>query len=273
MEIVGSREPTVRQDISPRDQMVAGNPADYFAAGRSALACIQQSMLSAEIEPAAVTRILDLPCGHGRVLRHLGAAFPDAEILACDLVRDGVDYCAQTFGATPVYSDEDPWKIPLARESVDLIWVGSLLTHLDARRWADFLAVFHAVLRPGGLLVFTTHGRRAYDWAWRDTVNYGLHHRRQTRVFFDYDQAGFGYGAYPDSKSYGVSFARPQWVFQQIERIADLRVVHFAEAAWARHQDVYACVRDPQWGHRHVGTSVVRLVRRTVRRTFLPYRE
>ena len=66
------------------------------------------------MDVADVKRILDLPCGHGRVLRYLSAAFPEAEITACDIMREGVDFCASTFGAIPVYSQDDPQQIPLA---------------------------------------------------------------------------------------------------------------------------------------------------------------
>lgn len=54
-----------------------------------------------------MTRILDLPSGAGRVLRALRAGFPDASIVACDLMRDGVDFCAREFGAIPVYAAAD----------------------------------------------------------------------------------------------------------------------------------------------------------------------
>ena len=51
-----------------------------------------------------VRKILDLPCGYGRVLRMIHAAFPRATIHACNLNKDAVDFCAATFGAIPVYS-------------------------------------------------------------------------------------------------------------------------------------------------------------------------
>ena len=45
----------------------------------------------------------------------------------------------------------------------DLIWVGSLLTHLDNDHWSAFLKVFSTALRDRGLLIFTTHGRHTYN--------------------------------------------------------------------------------------------------------------
>jgi SAM-dependent methyltransferase len=237
----------VSRDLSPNDQMFVGNESHYFRVGQSALECIRCSLHAAQLPASRVRRILDLPCGHGRVLRYLKAGFPEAEITACDLLRDGVDYCAATFGATPVYSHEDPSNVPLDRDAFDLIWVGSLLTHLAADRWPGFLELFHRSLRRGGLLVFTAHGRRAYDWAVRGVVDYGLSDWRNTAVLGSYERSGFGYADYSDSESYGHSLSRPEWVFGQIERVGEMRLAYFSEAAWDRHQDVYGCVRDPDW--------------------------
>ena len=102
---------------------------------------------------------LDLPSGHGRVLRWIKAEFPDARLGAGDIDHDGVEFCAATFGATPVYGREDPADVEIDAP-YELIWCGSLFTHLPPERWEGFLALFERALVPGGLLVFTTHGRR-----------------------------------------------------------------------------------------------------------------
>jgi SAM-dependent methyltransferase len=129
--------------------------AVYLESGRSALAAVRAALAAAG--KADVRRILDLPCGHGRILRVLKAAFPDADLVACDLDRAGVDFCARQFGAEPVYSTPDPARIPLDGP-FDLIWCGSLLTHLDAPKWPGFLRALRDVLAPDGVCGFTTHG-------------------------------------------------------------------------------------------------------------------
>ena len=78
--------------ISPNDQMFASGGQWYFDIGRSALDCITRALAAAHIVPQ---RILDLPCGHGRVCRMLTAAYPAARVTVCHLDRDGVDFCAR----------------------------------------------------------------------------------------------------------------------------------------------------------------------------------
>lgn len=237
-------ESNVIRDISPNDTMTAD--ADYYHwCGRSALECIDVSLRAAQKRPADVTSILDLPCGHGRVLRYLKAAFPQAGLTACDLDRDAVNFCAATFGAAPVYSHEDPARIPLGRAAYDLIWVGSLFTHLDCDIWPGFLRTFAAALRPGGVLVFTTSGRTVCGHILDGSFDAGLTGRRVTTLVYRYQRSGFGYVRYPGSaSSYGFTLASPASVLRQLGRVGGLGLVHAAEASWVAFQDVYACVSD-----------------------------
>jgi SAM-dependent methyltransferase len=271
MAVVTTDGIDVIRDISPDDEMFKGDERDYFGVGRSALECVRRSLDAAQLPADKIARILDLPCGYGRVLRYLRAVFPEAEIVACDLLRGGVDFCARTFGARPVYSNEDPARIVLGPEPFDLIWVGSLLTHLGPTRWAGFLDVFRRSLRPGGVLVFTTHGREVYDRTVRG-ADYGVPYWRATMVRHDYERTGFGYAHYLQSSSYGQSLSSPAWVFNQIAALDEMRLVHFSERAWDAHQDVFACVRDPDWHVRHPATSMFTLLKHKVRERWRPSR-
>lgn len=237
----------VIRTVASRDEMFV-NEEHYFGSGRSALEWIGLSLRAARRPPDEVGRILDLPCGHGRVMRYLRAAFPRAAITACDLLREGVDFCAETFGAEPLYSDEDPSKIVLERDAYDLVWVGSLLTHLDARRWPGFLKLFRACLRPGGLLVFTTCGRHSYDQSVRQKT-------LPPEVVYGYERGGFGYADYEGAAGYGNSLSSAAWVFGQVGRLDEMRVVLYSERAWDDNQDVFACAREPGWRVNHPRVS------------------
>src|SRR5688500_1740556 len=104
----------VETRISPNDGMYVGNGAHYYRVGLSAINCIEQALIAARIN--TVKNVLDLPCGHGRVLRFLVHRFPEASFVACDLDRDGVDFCARALGAEAEYSEPDLSRLMLGRK-------------------------------------------------------------------------------------------------------------------------------------------------------------
>ena len=160
-DFLGTPETEVIDTISPRDDMFAGDHEHYFRVGFSAMRCIRVAMHAAQLTD--FKSILDLPSGYGRVLRILKAYFPNPKLAACDLDRQAVDFCQRTFNAIPLYSETDPKDVDI-KGRFDLIWIGSLLTHLDDYKWDEFLELFDSLLNPNGLLVITTHGRRPAEW-------------------------------------------------------------------------------------------------------------
>ena len=168
----------------------------HLRAGLSALQCVRRAI-------AEPQRILDFPCGQGRILRVLAAAFPAAEIVACDIERGGVDFCASTFGAKPVYSEEDPRALDLG--TFDLIWCGSLFTHLPAERWSWFLELFHRSLGPDGVLVLTTLSPKGHTTLRRS----GLTEEQQDRLA---SGGQFSYVDYEGQRGYGLALATTEWV-------------------------------------------------------------
>lgn len=233
--------------ISPGDSMFCrefGNDTawqHYCESGRTALRGIRAALLLAEREPQSIRRILDLPCGHGRILRVLKAAFPEAKITGCDIDRAGVDFCASTLGAEPVYSVPEPEKIPV-QGPFDLIWVGSLLTHLDADRWPRFLKRFREWLSPGGVCVFTTHGVGAVEYIETGQSTYGIANAKD--LLRGYRKSGFDYRPYA-KQDYGVSLSSVAWVAAQVAALQRTRLLLFAERGWHDHQDLVAFTADP----------------------------
>jgi SAM-dependent methyltransferase len=227
----------VEPTIDPSDEMlVPRDPEHYFWVGRSGLEVIERGLTEAGVAPVEVRRILDVPCGHGRVLRMLRARWPEAEIVACDLDRRAVDFCAATFGATGVYS-ANPISGVAAPDDHDLVWVGSLLTHLDAARWPELLHWLRDRLRHGGVLVVTTHGAEgARRMTGGDT--YGLAAEAHAALLRDHAATGFGYAPYPWDPDYGVSLSSAEWVRRTVGEVPGLELVALHETAWAEHHDV-----------------------------------
>lgn len=220
------------------DHMFARDPAHYREVGESALRVIVAALISSNSSnPRA---ILDFGCGSGRVTRWLRAAFPAARIDVAD-VRDGaLEFCARTF-------DASAWKTHANFEGLeapgqyDLIWSGSLLTHLEEAGARTLLRKFESWLKPGGVCVVTTHGRRALSNMETGRLRY-TSPDRESALFADYTQSGYAFAPYSGSPHLGVSFCSPAWLLEQVRSI-DVRLVALSEAAWDLHQDVLAFQR------------------------------
>ena len=244
------RPGNLNETYAERDRMVDGDPELYLRFGANALGNMRVALALARVEE--VRSILDFPSGYGRVLRMLRAEFPDAEIVACDVDRAGVDFCRDTFGARGVYATPDPRDIKLEGE-FDLIWCGSLLTHMPAEKWPVFLRFFESHLAAGGVLVFSTHGRQTaevLDAGWTNpadpdvrTPPFALLPDEAKGVLKDFRETGFGYQKYPFHEEYGFSLSRPDWVAGRILGHPSLRLLLLTEAGWGGHQDIVACVK------------------------------
>lgn len=227
------------KEVSPDDDMYTSGPDWYFAVGESAL----ENILSALGEKRThVHNTLDIGCGFGRVLRYLRAYWPKANIVACDLNTRAVDFCARVFSAEPVYSSTDFKKIGF-NTKFDLIWCGSLLTHLSEIAWNDFFALVLPKLNDAGTFIFTTHGRvAAYLIALRDPI-FGLTDSQCRKLLTSYHQEGFGYINYDDKyPTYGLSLSSPAWIMSRLQKIPDFEISFFREHSWG-HQDVYALTK------------------------------
>jgi SAM-dependent methyltransferase len=96
-------------------------------------------------------------------MRWLRVAYPEAAIVGTDVYSPGVEFCAGTFGSTPIVSGADFDNVPTCPTS-DLIWVGSVFTHLTESGSRKLLNNVSDWLSPEGLVVFSVHGRETL-WA------------------------------------------------------------------------------------------------------------
>lgn len=230
----------VESRISPHDGMYKGDGNHYFRVGLSAIHCIDAAITTAgNVNPK---QILDLPCGYGRVLRFLVHRFPEAAITACDLDTDGVDFCTETFSVGGVYSKVDLSDLSLAAH-FDLIWCGSLVTHLDEPRITALIRFFQRHLAPGGLLLFTAAGDRVAEWMLSGEFDYGIAKSAIPIITSEYSESGYGYTDYPYLADYGISLTSPAWIRAQVKQVGNLREVYFEKHGWDDHQDVYGFVK------------------------------
>lgn len=225
--------------IAPADDMCVPDPTQYFHLGREALALVQQASALAAVP--RIESILDLPSGFGRVARWLRMAYPAARLTVSDTQKPAVAFCVEHLGATGVPATVDGSHWAALPGPYDLIWCGSLLTHLDQNQWIIHLQRFAERLSPHGILVFTSHGRLVLDKLQCGEKDYGLPQTEITRLCAQTVKDGFGYVDYPATPAYGISVAQPAWLLELIARETKLQVLDYREASWDLHQDVLVC--------------------------------
>jgi SAM-dependent methyltransferase/ectoine hydroxylase-related dioxygenase (phytanoyl-CoA dioxygenase family) len=223
--------PGMITEVAGGDRMYDGSDERYAAVGESALRIIEAALRGAPVP----RRILDLPSGYGRITRVLRARFPDAAITVCDIDAAGVGFCAARFGARGICSVDD-FRLLDLEGTYDLIWVGSLITHLPEQQTRRFLDCMVRHMSQASTLVISSHGDLIAQ-RMRSGVSYGLRFRTITALLEEYGRTGYGYSDYPGRQEYGISVISRQW-FEKVLDGSPLQLNEFCAAAWDNHQDV-----------------------------------
>jgi SAM-dependent methyltransferase len=209
--------------ISPYDDMF--DPTNsaamdhYGRVGADAMRVVCGALMLAG-KPTVQT-VLDLPCGGGRVTRHLVAFFPDADIYVSDLAPQKADFCRTTFGCGVLEPSEDFSSLVPTRQ-FDVIFCGSLLTHLPEDPARAALEFLRRSLAAGGLAIVTFHGRSSLS----------IQHNRRRYIpddrfdviERDFHQRGFGYADYPDATGYGITLSSPAWLCSVVHDYSDMKI-------------------------------------------------
>jgi SAM-dependent methyltransferase len=154
---------------------VAGTPglAWFLDSGRKQASIITDAVARHEGPIEDVGRLLDFGCGCGRVLRHW-SGLTHTEIHGSDFNRALVRWCQSNlrFARCSV----NGLQPPLASDAgeFDVVYAVSVFTHFPQELESAWIDELSRVLKPGGLLLLTTHGddyadrlddeeRRAYE--------------------------------------------------------------------------------------------------------------
>jgi SAM-dependent methyltransferase len=217
-------------DIAPGDAMFGGNHDHYFGVGASALSNILHALAVTDTTPA---RILDFGCGAGRVTRWLRSAFPSAAIEGCDIREADLQFVAGEFDVRTWVSGTDV-SLLKPPSSYDLIWVGSVFTHLPMRVSVELFDKLASWLNPAGVLVFTSHGRHVSALGEQSNF-YGIPDD-WSRVLSEYRNRKYGYADYAQTPGYGISVTQLSWWAELVSSRSNLRLITMYERGWDDHQ-------------------------------------
>jgi SAM-dependent methyltransferase len=101
--------------------------------------------------------MLDFGCGCGRVVRHW-ADLRDVRIVGTDSNPELVDWCNENLPFVEARLNAEVPPLPARDSEFELAYAFSVFTHLRETAQLGWMRELERVLRPGGLLLFTTKG-------------------------------------------------------------------------------------------------------------------
>jgi SAM-dependent methyltransferase len=227
-----------------------GWSTSYLTAGLSASRCIQAS-LDAAGKVISGGAVLDFPCGYGRVIRFLKEMYPDSQIVGSEIEPEALEFCQRAFSVQGYLSNTARnWRSMSLPFKFELIWCGSLITHVDERATVDLLDFFYRHLTDGGICVFTTHGRHVAEMFSTKEVTFDLTDEGLKKVLSEYQQNGYGYADYPwappegrEAGCNGISLSSSSRVVELARGVGAWEPVCHLQSGWHTLQDVHAFMR------------------------------
>ena len=105
--------------------------------------------------------VLEWGCGPARVIRHLGEFLSGkASLAGADYNAETIAWCRENIPGIRFEKNELAPPLPFAAASFDAIYALSVITHLSEKMHGEWRDELLRVLKPGGLLIVTSHG----DW-------------------------------------------------------------------------------------------------------------
>lgn len=229
----------LRSEIDSNDGMFSSsNQEYYFRCGLEAIQLIRIACRFSGIRTDNIHSILDFACGYGRVTRALLAAYPQAHVLAIDIDNKALAAVARLFDIETLCCNRTLDNLEL-QESFDLIWVGSLFTHIRQEFAEKVLRTLRGHLNGNGLLVFTTHGNFVRDRIEKEERDYNLT-PESLKTLMESEKHTYAFTSYSNNPNYGISITPPMVMMGCLKKVG-LEPKMFLERGWVKHQDVYAC--------------------------------
>jgi SAM-dependent methyltransferase len=145
----------------PPDELIAQVsgirvPEEFIAGGAIGRDVITAVLARNGVRVAELGAMLDFGVGCGRVARHWAGL--DVDVHGCDYNGELVEWCRRNLSHVTARSNGLDPPLPYDDERFDLVYALSVFTHLTKSQQRSWIAELRRVTRPGGLVLFTTHG-------------------------------------------------------------------------------------------------------------------
>ena len=133
----------------------------FLAAGLTCAEEIRRSLKLAGKELYAFHDVLDFGCGCGRVLRYFHDHPLSCRLYGTDIDRSAIAWCRKNLRFASFNLNPPLPPLSFANASFDLVYAFSVFTHLSEDYQFSWLEELKRVVKPGGILLVSTHGAYA----------------------------------------------------------------------------------------------------------------
>jgi SAM-dependent methyltransferase len=164
----------------------------FLEGGRRTAEDIEAALARTGASIDRVGRALDFGCGCGRLLLETVRRWPHVRWAGSDVDERAIQWCAAHLPEAKILVNQPLPPLPFANGEFDLIWCGSVFTHLDEGRQDAWLGELRRTLAPGGYLLASVHGSNCWAGLPRPTV------RRIQERGFVFARTGGDEGIHPE---------------------------------------------------------------------------
>ena len=136
--------------------------SDFLRIGQGCASLIRRCVQDMGIDITSTHRVLDFGCGCGRTiawfLRDSAAEFHGA-----DVDGEAVDWCKTHLRSGRFVTNTAAPPLPYPCEYFDVVYCFSVFTHLNEPMQDLWIEELRRVLKPGGVLALTVHGKNATE--------------------------------------------------------------------------------------------------------------
>jgi SAM-dependent methyltransferase len=216
-----------------QERVVGTYSPEFISSGERIVSNLRDQLRRVDRDLSSFTNILDFGCGCGRVIRTLHYHTRSHQhLFGTDIDPEAIEWCRTHYGHVATF-DCNPHMPPTRYEAgtFDLVYSGSVFTHLpEDMQWA-WLKELHRVTQTGAFLALTFHG-----------VDYYRYLPADTKV--EFEKTGF---AYTGTSTPGLpDFYRTTWHSHDYIRARwseIFEVVHIAPRGLEGMQDIALCRR------------------------------
>jgi len=203
----------------------------YLSNGQVIAQCLIKALAAHGVVLKDLT-VLDFACGPGRVIGEFAQATESCVLHGSDIDRQAISWAQVNLSSIARFAvNATATPTDYADAMFDVIYSVSLFTHLDASAQDAWLVEMLRLLKPGGVLLATTHGRFT-----RDSCTPGeLARLKLDGIVYRTDRKGrFKVDGLPDF--YQTTFHTREYVREHWGRF--LPVVDHREGGLNGHQDI-----------------------------------